>query len=55
MFGQSFNFKSHMDVCKKKSVEATESDMDAWNDTGWETVWSKVRSGGDSVNIVELQ
>ena len=29
MFGRSFNFKRHMAVCKKKSVEATKSDMEA--------------------------
>ena len=29
MFGRSFNFKHHMAVCKKKSVEATKSDMEA--------------------------
>ena len=29
MFGRSFNFKRHMAVCKKKSVEATKCDMEA--------------------------
>ena len=27
MFGRSFNFKRHVAVCKKKSVESTKSDM----------------------------
>ena len=28
MFGRSFNLKRHIDVCKKKSVEAIKSDVE---------------------------